>query len=327
MLTKHEINEIMRLVDVEAELQQFDWPGANWSQDKLIARSPFREDQSPSFFVNLTGDYKGVWGDSGATDDRYAKGGWLRLIAHLRGISVDEVVDEYRGLLTQRTTTTELPKFKIGLRSRAPVPKPALEAPATAPANACCDYLQDRGISTKVSGALRVSYDPARKAIVIPWFSASGDLVAMKYRSVRDKRFWYSPGGRPISELIYGIDRVHKRRFKTVFVTEAEIDAMSIMTAGFPAIATGGAAIGRAKIDVLRGSPVERYVLVPDADGAGDRWAAELERELKGYAEIRVLRLGEALEGEVRGVKDANAALMAVGCAEFRHTLEKYYVR
>lgn len=323
MLTKHEINEIMRLVDVEAELQQFDWPGANWSQDKLIARSPFREDQSPSFFVNLTGDYKGVWGDSGATDDRYAKGGWFKLIAHLRDTSVDEVVDEYRGLLTQRTTTTELPKFKIGLRDKAPAAKPDLHPPATA----YCDYLQDRGISTKVSGALRVSYDPARKAIVIPWYDAAGTLVAMKYRSVRDKRFWYSPGGRPISELIYGIDRVHKRRFKTVFVTEAEIDAMSIMTAGFPAIATGGAAIGRAKIDVLRGSPVERYVLVPDADGAGDRWAAELERELKGYAEIRVLRLGEALGEGVRGVKDANDALITVGCAELRHTLEKYYVR
>lgn len=323
MLTKHEINEIMRLIDVEDELRQFEWHGANWSQDKLIARSPFREDQSPSFFVNLTGDYKGVWGDSGATDDRYAKGGWLRLIAHLRGISVDEVVDEYRGLLTQRTTTTELPKFKIGLRDKAPVSKPDLNPPATA----YCDYLQDRGISTKVSGALRVSYDPARKAIVIPWYGVNGDLVAMKYRSVRDKRFWYSPGGRPISELIYGIDRVHKRRFKTVFVTEAEIDAMSIMTAGFPAIATGGAALGRAKIDVLRGSPVERYVLVPDADGAGERWAAELERELKGYAEIRVLRLREALGDEVRGVKDANDALMAVGCAGLRHNLEKFYVR
>ena len=323
MLTKHEINEIMRLIDVEAELQQFEWPSANWSQDKLIARSPFREDQSPSFFVNLTGDYKGAWGDSGATDDRFAKGGWFKLIAHLRGISVDEVIDEYRGLLTQRTTTTELPKFKIGFRSKAPVSKPALEAPATAP----CDYLQDRGISTKVSGALRVSYDPARKAIVIPWYDAAGDLVAMKYRSVRDKRFWYAPGGRPISELIYGIDRVHKRRFKTVFVTEAEIDAMSIMTAGFPAIATGGAAIGRAKIDVLRSSPVERYVLVPDADGAGERWAAELERELKGYAEIRILRLGEAGTGVVRGVKDANDALIALGCAEFRHKLEKYYIK
>lgn len=327
MLTKHEINEIMSLVDVEAELQKFEWPGANWSQDKLIARSPFREDQSPSFFVNLTGDYKGAWGDSGATDDYYAKGGWFKLIAHLRDTSVDEVVDEYRGLLTQRTTTTELPKFKIGLLSKAQVPKPALEAPATTPANACCDYLQDRGISTKVSGALRVSYDPARKAIVIPWFSASGDLVAMKYRSVRDKRFWYSPGGRPISELIYGIDRVHKRRFKTVFVTEAEIDAMSIMTAGFPAIATGGAAIGRAKIDVLRSSPVERYVLVPDGDAAGERWAAELERELKGYAEIRVLRLGEALGEGVRGVKDANDFLLSVGCAEFRHKLEKYHLK
>lgn len=319
MLTKQEITEIMALIDVEEELREFEWSGASWSQDKLIARSPFREDQSPSFFVNLTGELKGVWADSGATDDRYAKGGWLRLIAHLRGISVDEVADEYRGLLTQRTTTTELPQFKLGLRSKAAVTKPDLDAPATAP----CDYLQGRGISPQVSGALRISYDPARKAIVIPWFDATGNLVAMKYRSIRDKKFWYAQGGRPISELIYGIDRVHKRQFKTVCVVEAEIDALSIMTAGFPAVATGGAALGRAKIDVLRSSPVERFVLVPDADGAGERWAAQLERELKGYAEVRVARVGAG----VPGVKDANDALVAQGCEGLRHNLEKFYGR
>lgn len=323
MLTKQEITEIMALIDVEEELREFEWPGANWSQDKLIARSPFREDQSPSFFVNLTGELKGVWADSGATEDRYAKGGWLRLIAHLRGISVDEVADEYRGLLTQRTTTTELPQFKLGLRSKAAVTKPDLDAPATAPATACCDYLQGRGISPQVSGALRISYDPARKAIVIPWFDATGNLVAMKYRSTRDKKFWYAQGGRPISELIYGIDRVHKRQFKTVCVVEAEIDAMSLMTAGFPAVATGGAAVSRAKIDVLRGSPVDRFVLVPDADGAGERWAAQLERELKGYAEVRVARVGAGMPG----VKDANDALVTQGCEGLRHNLEKFYGR
>lgn len=324
MLTKQEITEIMALIDVEEELREFEWPGASWSQDKLIARSPFREDQSPSFFVNLTGELKGVWADSGATDDRYAKGGWLRLIAHLRGISVDEVADEYRGLLTQRTTTTELPQFKLGLRSKAvKAPGFGTTGPIDIEISAPCDYLQGRGISPQVSGALRISYDPARKAIVIPWFDAAGNLVAMKYRSTRDKKFWYAQGGRPISELIYGIDRVHKRQFKTVCVVEAEIDAMSLMTAGFPAVATGGAAVSRAKIDILRGSPVERFVIVPDADGAGERWAAQLERELKGYAEVRVARLAE----EFPGVKDANDALMAQGCEGLRHNLEKFYGR
>lgn len=318
-LTKSEFNEIMPLIDVEEELREFEWPGASWSQDKLIARSPFRDDHSPSFFVNLTGELKGVWADSGATDDRYAKGGWLKLIAHLRGISVDEVVDEYRGLLKQRTTTTELPQFKLGLRSKAP--RPALIGTSGSIATAPCDYLQDRGISTQVSGALRISYDPARKAIVIPWFDAKGDLVAMKYRSVRDKKFWYAPGGRPISELIYGIDRITKRQFKTVCVVEAEIDAMSLMTAGFPAVATGGAAVSRAKIDILRGSPVERFIIVPDADGAGERWAAELERGLKGYAEVRVARLAE----EFPGVKDANDALVKEGKSKICHRLVKYF--
>ncbi|WP_051524790.1 toprim domain-containing protein [Exiguobacterium undae] len=319
-LTKSEFNEIMALIDVEEELREFEWPGANWSQDKLIAKSPFRYDHSPSFFVNLTGDLKGVWVDSGATDDRYAKGGWLKLLAHLREISIDEVVDEYRGLLTQRTTTTELPQFKLGLRSK--VPKRSGFG-TTGPTDvevsrSSWNYLQGRGISTQVSVALRISYDPARKAIVIPWFGAKGDLVAMKYRSTRDKKFWYAPGGRPISELVYGIDRVYKRQFKTVCVVEAEIDAMSLVTAGVPAVATGGAAVSRAKIDVLRGSPVERFIIVPDTDGAGERWAAELDRGLKDYAEVRVERLGARF-----GVKDANDVLVKEVKKNICHRLVK----
>lgn len=51
-------------IDIETELREFDWTRARWTADKLQAASPMRYDQTPSFFVNLDGEYAGTWSDS-----------------------------------------------------------------------------------------------------------------------------------------------------------------------------------------------------------------------------------------------------------------------
>ena len=71
-------------VDIQSELEVFEWSRPKWSESKLIACSPFRYDHSPSFFVNLDGDYAGTWGDSGAYDDEWSKGGFIKLLSFLR---------------------------------------------------------------------------------------------------------------------------------------------------------------------------------------------------------------------------------------------------
>lgn len=45
-------------VDIRQELEVFPWTPPRWSSDKLIAASPFRYDHTPSFVVNLDGDYE-----------------------------------------------------------------------------------------------------------------------------------------------------------------------------------------------------------------------------------------------------------------------------
>ena len=78
-------------VDIKSELEVYDWGyNARWSADKLIAASPFRHDSTPSFFVNLDGDYAGAWADSGAHDDNYTSGGFAKLLAYLRSESIEE---------------------------------------------------------------------------------------------------------------------------------------------------------------------------------------------------------------------------------------------
>jgi len=71
-------------VDIEEELRLFPWNRARWTESKLIASSPFRDDNAPSFFVNLDGEYAGTWADSGAYGTEYESGNFVRLLAYLR---------------------------------------------------------------------------------------------------------------------------------------------------------------------------------------------------------------------------------------------------
>jgi DNA primase len=112
-----------------------------------------------------------------------------------------------------------------------------------------------------------VLYDERGKAAVIPWYGADGRLANVKYRKVYGKTFWYLKGGRPIRELLYGINDVGK----TAVICEAEIDAMSWMEAGYSAVAVGGASFNSWKRDVILRSPIEELIIATDNDKAGGK--------------------------------------------------------
>src|SRR5699024_5067221 len=71
-------------VDILEELEQYEWENARWTDTKLIASSPFRNDSAPSFYVDISGSYAGVFGDSGAYDSYYESGTLPKLLAYLR---------------------------------------------------------------------------------------------------------------------------------------------------------------------------------------------------------------------------------------------------
>src|SRR5699024_11208536 len=80
-------------IDIASELSDYHFDNARWTANKLIASSPFRDDRAPSFFVNLSGELAGAWGDSGALDYEYASGNFVKHIALLRGMSYEESAD------------------------------------------------------------------------------------------------------------------------------------------------------------------------------------------------------------------------------------------
>ena len=287
-------------VDIESELREFEWTRPKWTGDKLIAASPFRYDNTPSFFVNLDGEYAGCFGDSGAFDDEWAGGGFVKLLSFLRNETYEES-EQY--LLEKYDFSTEsdkiilvLPKLRHNTKTKV-IERAIIER--TSP------YLENRGICESVQMQARVGKSKHYGFVAIPWHNPDGSLANVKYRATRGKTFFYERNARPIRELVYGAD-LYVKSSEDLIVCEAEIDALSWRTAGYNAVAVGGVAFTKQQADILRRLPFNRLVVAGDNDKAGARFNAQVVRAMLG----RDLAVVEWRESRF---KDANDVLVSEG--------------
>lgn len=290
-------------VDVKTELLQFDWIRPRWTSDKLIAASPFRHDNTPSFFVRLEpyGDYPaGSWADSGYYDEEWKSGGLVKLLAFLRNETYEEteeyLLSEYGRIEDAEKLTLAVPKINIRTKPRY------LSQAILANYPTDYSYLKTRGISEIVQQEAGVRYDDRSKSVVIPWFDANKRLTNVKYRTVYGKTFWYHKGAVPIRELVFGIESIVQQA--PAVLEEAEIDALSWRTVGVQAIAVGGATFTDKQADIIKRSPISLLYISGDNDKAGHKFVTQVVEKLKGYVELRRIVKPSRF-------KDTNEAIMA----------------
>jgi DNA primase len=150
-------------------------------------------------------------------------------------------------------------------------------------------YLEGRGIDEATQRLFNIGYDRQHKAVSFPWFGPAGELRNIKYRSIRDKRFWYQAGGDKIRNNVYGIHIVYGERISQVYVTESETDCLYLWAHGLPAIALGGATLTDRQRDIIVRSPIESIVLATDNDEAGNTARKALTARLSGYVDVSEL--------------------------------------
>ncbi|ALH46427.1 toprim domain-containing protein [Paenibacillus larvae] len=305
-------------IDVLYELEQYDWRNVRLSSEKFIASSPFRaDDDTPSFFVDLREDseYYGCWLDSGGTDPEWTSGNFTKLLSFLMDVSYREA-DEYLRHKYGNDAKQDTPTLR---RIRLPAKRPkksVLNAELLEQYRHDHPYLASRCISAEVQREMQTGYCPSKKAVTIPWFGPNGQLLNIKYRSVTGKKFWYVKGGRPIKELVYGIDYIYRHRCRRAAIVEAEIDALTLMSAGIPAIAAGGGVINEEKAAVIIRSPIEEIFVMSDHDDVGQALKREVIRMLGGD-----LCVGVA--GFPKRYKDVNEAVQAEGLQKLREYFER----
>lgn len=249
--------------------------------NKLQACSPFRDEKTPSFAVNLD---TGTWVDSGATDDRYYKGHFVALLSFLRGETWEDT-DTY--LLEIYGSPTDPNKLELLIGLNLPKERYFIESKALellAPFSYRHPYLERRGISEAVQRAFKIGYDRENNGISIPWLDRNGRLVNIKFRSINYKYFWYLENGLPIKQQVYGLHIVDIKKCDAVWIVESEIDAMYLWSNSIPAVALGGASISQRQIQLLMNSSVKQFVIATDNDMAGRRVGNTLKSRLAAYA-------------------------------------------
>jgi DNA primase len=281
-------------VDILEELNNFDWYRATVKTGEMVACSPFREERSPSFSINLD---TGLWIDFGS-DDLYSKGNLILLLSYLRnetpyevedylldkyGIDLSDVdkltLDFNLSFETKTETIISLEEYK----------QYAFRSP----------YLASRGISEKTQRAFKVGYDRASKAVAFAWQDIKGNIINVKFRSTKSKKFFYYPTGQALRNHIYGMYFIYKLNCETAYLVESEIDALYLWSNGYPAIALGGSKISDKRKQLILRSPIKKLILATDNDAVGREIREKVTNMFIGYKDVHEVTLPD-------NVKDVN---------------------
>src|SRR5690625_2115535 len=273
-------------VDIESELSEYKFDNERWTPDKLIASSPFRNDKAPSFFVNLTGEYAGTWGDSGALDEEYSSGNFVKLIALLNEMSYEDSADyliEKYGVLHENKPGKIVRINHPKISSNRP-PIKTINNPVTA---AYSPYLVRRGISRQAQERYGIGYNERyRGYTAFPLRAATGEVANVFYRrsSFKDKRFFYEKDATPKNRLLFGAHIADD----VSILCDGIIDALSWETLGYSALAVGGARISREQVEIIKRSPIRRLYLAGDNDAQRRLLDHSAKKKLRGYVELYV---------------------------------------
>ncbi|MEH7117230.1 toprim domain-containing protein [Neobacillus vireti] len=291
------INEQEIDLDIAEELEPYldSFPRYRVRGVKLQSCSPFREEHKPSFAVNLE---NGTWIDSGAYDDDWRQGNFVKLLAFLMGVTYEES-KEYL-LEKYKTIYSDMDNFKLEIwMPEEQKPYRIVSPEELQPFMYRNPYLTNRGITEKVQRAFKIGYDTKGQAVVICWHDKHGQIINLKFRSIKDKRFWYLEDGQPIKQHVFGLHFIFKMNLKTAYVVESETDCMYLWSHGIPAIALGSASMSKAQEKLIIGSPIENLVLAFDADKAGWRCRKDVEKRLMGSLNLWAMDMP-------KGCKDVN---------------------
>lgn len=276
-------------LDILEELEPYlsEFPQYSIKGMELVSSSPFREDNSPSFSLNLE---TGLWIDFGESNGYLGKGNFYSLMANLTGEDYEDIQQQYFQYIHGRLDEIDKLELRVELPSEV----------AKSPVYSLSDfnyweyksnYLTNRGITEKAQQAFKIGYDNDNSSIAIPIHDLEGNVVNIKFRNVNHKNFYYLHGGQPSSHHLYGGHMVKRMGSSRIFITESEIDALYLWSYGLPAAALSTARLSKRQEELLSLLGVDELILAYDNDMAGEQVYKESVRRLVGKFKLYKLIL------------------------------------
>lgn len=135
--------------------------------------------------------------------------------------------------------------------------------------------LSRRNLKRHAVDFYEVRWDKNNKTWVIPIRTPTGELMGFQFR--QKGIVLNHPSGMEKSSTLFGIDRLTSE--KKITIVESPLDAVRLFGVGIPAVASFGAAISTAQMDLL-GRNFRYVVAAMDNDSAGHRAKDSLHKAL-----------------------------------------------
>jgi DNA primase len=155
-----------------------------------------------------------------------------------------------------------------------------------------CEYLHQRMLPNWIPEAFNLGYDKEDKTVLFPVRDMQGRVAFYKGRSIAGKRF-YNAKDVDKTSLVFGLYELCNGHFiqgvatpeSEIWITESEIDALTLIARGEYAVAIMGSHISEAQCRELERAPFRRYILATDNDEAGRKGASQIKKLLipKGF--------------------------------------------
>ena len=138
-------------------------------------------------------------------------------------------------------------------------------------------YMWERKLTKEVVDTFKVGYNPKTQMISFPVWDDQNRLVLITYRSVNDKRFYIEEDK---EKPVYLYNFIKHWGIKSVYVAESQINALTLWSWGYPAIALIGTG-SKEQMEILNRSSIRSYILCFDGDEAGDKGAKRFYKNIR----------------------------------------------
>jgi DNA primase len=147
-----------------------------------------------------------------------------------------------------------------------------------------------RKLSKEVCERFKVKYDPKTSSIVFPVWDEYGKLYMLTRRSVKDKTFIIDAAK---EKPVYLMNHIKEKDIPYVVVVESQINALTCLSYGIPAVATFGVGITTKQFETFNKSNIRHYILAFDGDEAGRRGTEKFIKNIRKDVFIDVLDIPE----------------------------------
>lgn len=148
-------------------------------------------------------------------------------------------------------------------------------------------YLAKRHLSKEVCEKFNVKYDPKTECIVFPVNDEKGNIQFLTRRSVNTKQFIIDAA---VEKPVYLLDNILKNNYNEVYVVESQINALTLETWGYNAIALFGTG-SKYQYELLNKTSIMFYHLCFDGDDAGKKGISNFIKNIKDSCFIDIIQI------------------------------------